>query len=157
MQQTACRWQLQLGDSEKGEFQNQDGSYLWSIPNENNELVNLRIHMLDGKRNVNVYDNGPTGTTSSLNSAYDHTYILADETAQNTKYITILDPHYATEDELQVESLVPGKVWKVIHSEDQYDVFLSQDENEFVSVGELKTDASFAVVSFDPDHEGNFE
>lgn len=148
-------WQLHLGKADSGEFSGSDGKYIWTTPSvlsSQRPDVSLGIYMLDDEgRNVNVYHDGPTNRTgySYPKDVYDHTYILADKTAEDVKLVTILDPFDDESDKLEVVTLVEGKVWKVIHSPTSYDLILSQNEPTEIHFGQIRTDAQFLVASVD--------
>ena len=147
-------WQLQLGETATSSFSETEDGYLWQTPNDEGEMVGLGITFLDGNRKVNVYENGPTNYSGTHypDSVYDRTYMLAEEKAQDTKYVTILDPHANSDSPLQIETLVDGKAWKVIHSGTAYDIIVSQDTSQPITVGQIATDAKFVVASIDHVH-----
>jgi hypothetical protein len=144
-------WQLHLGDTSTGSFSADGSDYLWVTPNKDGEHVGLGISMLDERRHVEVYGNGPTNLVSEAypDHVFEHTYILAQEHAVDTRYITLLDPHALGEAPLQTETLVPGSVWKVVHSPEAYDVIISQSARSLLAVDQIVTDATFAVISID--------
>jgi hypothetical protein len=145
-------WQLHLGHSGLGTLTGSDQDYVWTIPNKSNVDVSLGIYMVDDQnRNVNVYRNGPTNQNGYAypRDVYDHTYILADKEAEDVKFVTLLDPYQDEADKLEIETLVEGRVWKVIHSPTSYDLVLSQTEATQVQFGEIQTDAQFLVASVD--------
>ena len=147
-------WQLQLGRTETGEFSGNNGEYVWTAPNayDNSKTSSLGVYMLDDEgRNVSVYGDGPTNRTGYgyPGQVYDHTYILADRTAEDLRFVTLLDPFASESEKLDVETVAPGKVWKVNHSPGSYDLILSQDESNPILFDEVATNAKFAVVSID--------
>jgi hypothetical protein len=75
--------------------------------------------------------------------------MLADETAEDTRYLTLLDPHYLNGSNLTVEPLVPGRAWKIVHSPTEYDIIVSQSESSRIKVDHIETDATFMVASVD--------
>ena len=144
-------WQLQLGNSSKGAMTHIGDEYLWTTTNPKGEDVGLGISMLAGNRNVRVLDNGPTNLDGYIypNHVYDHTYILADEVAQDTRFVTLLNPHALTGDGPKVETLLDGRAWKVVHSPTQYDLIISQSGETTVEVDRISTDTEFLVASVD--------
>lgn len=144
-------WQLQLGSTETGSLYGGNQDFLWTTPNRFGNDVNLGITMLDNHRNVNVYDNGPTNYTGTRfpDDVYDRTYILADQKAEDTRFVTILDPHENTEDQLDIDAIEEGVAWRVEHSSTSYDLIISQSANDLIHVEEIRTDANFVVVSID--------
>ena len=144
-------WQLQLGATETGSMYGGNQDFLWTTPNRYGEDVNLGITLLDDNRNVNVYDNGPTNYSGTRfpDDVYDRNYILADQAAEDTKFVTILDPHENTEDQLEIEVLEEGYAWRVEHSTNSYDLIISKSNDDSVQVEGIRTDARFVVVSVD--------
>ena len=143
-------WQLHLGDSATGTMTHSDDRYHWTTQNPRGEDVSLEILMLAGNRNVNIYDNGPTNVTGyDFSTVYDHTYILADEHAEDTRYVTLLNPHATSDGPMEVDTLLDGRVWKITHSPDEYDLIVSQSTNDQISVDGITTDAQFLVASID--------
>ena len=144
-------WQLHLGDSTRGELTNEANEYVWSTVNSEDDPVGLGIKMLSNNRNVQSYENGPTnlGGYSFPEHVFDHTYIIADQTAKDTRFLTILDPHQMHGSELTATSIIADRAWKIEHSPTQYDILISQVEPRSIRVGHLETDAEFVVASID--------
>ncbi|MCA9215867.1 MAG: heparinase II/III family protein, partial [Planctomycetales bacterium] len=147
-------WQLHLGRTETGTLEGGDGNYVWTTPNtfDSSKTSSLGIYMLDDEnRNVNVYGDGPTNRSGYgyPSQVFEHTYVLADKTTEDLRYVTILDPFVKESEQLQVETIVAGKVWKVVHSDSSYDLIVSQDVSEQIEFDEVTTDAQFAVISID--------
>jgi hypothetical protein len=144
-------WQLQLGDSSKGTMTGEGKDYLWTTPNAEGETVGLGISMLAGNRNVRILENGPTNIAGYgyPEDVFDHTYILADEFAQDSRYLTLLNPHAVSDGDLCVETILDGRAWKVVHSPSSYDVIISQSFENVIEVDGLHTDSEFLVASID--------
>ncbi len=144
-------WQLHLGDSRKGIMAQDGDDYLWATKSPQGKPVGLGISMLTGDRNVRVLDDGPTNLYGYVypRHVFDHTYILADEFAQDTHYVTLLNPHALPHTELQVDTILDGRAWKVVHSPTTYDLIISQSDPAMIEVDGLRTDAEFVVVSID--------
>lgn len=143
-------WQLHLGPTDAGQFTGGEGTFQWTTANSAGQPVELGIVMLDGSRQVQHYLNGPTNYTGIVypKDVFDHTYFIGTQTASDTRYLTLLDPHQASRT-LEIETLLPGAAWKVIHSAESYDLIVSQRGTEIVRVGEIDTDASYLIASVD--------
>ena len=144
-------WQLHFGDSSTGNLENTRNRYVWSTPGPDGEHVGLGIHMLAGDRNFNVYDNAPTNLEGYVfpDHVFEHTYLLGDETAEDTRYLTLLDPHQFHGSNLVAEQVIVDRAWRVEHSATEYDLIVSQTSSENVSIDGIVTDAEFLVASID--------
>ncbi|MBM99303.1 MAG: hypothetical protein CMJ77_09265 [Planctomycetaceae bacterium] len=144
-------WQLHLSKTETGNLSGEPHQLTWTTSNEQQEQVALGIQMLDQRRNVNSYDDGPTNYDglSYPEAVYDHTYLIADETAKDTQYLTLLDPYKVADGPLQVETVAEGRVWKIVHSPTEYDLLMSQPKRASIAFDRIRTDATFLIASID--------
>ena len=150
-------WQLHLGETAEGSLQSSGDQHLWTIPNDDGDLIGLFVEMLTGQRETNVYTNGPTNKDGLVypDDIYDHTYLIASERARDSRYVTLLDPHRIEDEQpVQVETIVEGRAWKVVHSVTEYDLIVSQSIGHRLDVGQISTDANFLVASIDRTDEG---
>lgn len=146
-------WQIHFGQDKAltGSLSVSDSRHSWTIPNEDGELVTLDVDFLKDPGSVELYNDGATNYDGSTypDDVYDHTYVLARTHAQNKKYLVLLNPRWASDAPFFIEELVLEKAWKITVSDSQYDIVVSQDQQNLIETGMFSTDAEFLIISFD--------